>query len=72
MYVLVYLVHVIYVSSLQWCGVEFTPILTPAELLKTVVTHYLSTEKARAHFNYSPTRPNDLSDIIRGYTHYFE
>lgn len=48
-------------------GFRFTPLLTPAEVYKTGVTHYFSCEKAKLHFNYEPERPNDISDVVQYY-----
>ncbi|ODN00943.1 Short-chain dehydrogenase/reductase family 42E member 1, partial [Orchesella cincta] len=46
-------------------GLTFTPMLTPAEVYKTGVTHYFSCDKARMHFGYCPEQPNDISDAIQ-------
>jgi len=46
-------------------GLNFTPMLTPAEVYKTGVTHYFSCDKAKMHFGYSPVQPNDISDAIQ-------
>ena len=62
LHVLVYFVHFLY--SFVYRLFDFVPFLTPAELYKTGVTHYFSIEKARSTFDYNPTRPNDLSDVI--------
>merc|ERR1711973_131882 len=43
---------------------DFQPLLTRAEFFKSSITHYCSIEKARRDFDYVPTRPNDMSDII--------
>jgi len=46
-------------------SLTFTPMLTPAEVYKTGVTHYFSCQKARMHFGYYPENPNDISDAIQ-------
>jgi len=38
----------------------FTPFLTPAEVYKTGMTHYFSSEKAKKHLGYCPERPNEV------------
>ncbi|MCL4154044.1 UNVERIFIED_CONTAM: hypothetical protein GTU68_045094 [Idotea baltica] len=42
----------------------FTPFVTPAEAFKTSRTHYFHCQKARKSFQYNPTRPNDVSQIL--------
>ena len=43
---------------------DFQPLLSRAEFYKSSITHYCSIEKARQDFDYNPTRPNDMSDIL--------
>lgn len=41
--------------------------LSPAELLKTSVTHWFSIDKAKQHFGYAPEDVNDLSGVLHEY-----
>lgn len=63
MYVLVYLLQWLFRLLHRW--VSLTPLLTPAELFKTAVTHHFRIDKARQHFDYRPTMPNNLSNVVR-------
>ena len=47
-------------------NVDFTPILTHAELYKTSVTHHFSIAKAEKDFSYKPVR-YDVADIAKVY-----
>lgn len=62
---------VAYLQAFTYCLVHkffpFTPFVTPAEALKSGVTHYCSSQKAMDTFSYSPTRPNDLKQILEYY-----
>ena len=62
---------VAYLQAFTYCLVHkffpFTPLVTPAEAYKSAVTHYCTTEKAMKAFDYSPTRPNDLSQVVEYY-----
>lgn len=46
---------------------SFSPFVTPAEAYKSGVTHYFSCRKAMVAFGYSPTRPNDLKQMVEYY-----
>jgi nucleoside-diphosphate-sugar epimerase len=45
----------------------FIPLLTPAEIFKTAVTHYFSNDKAARLLEYQPTNPNDLTSVVQYY-----
>ena len=45
----------------------FIPLLTPAEVYKTGVTHYFSNSKAEKILGYEPTKPNDLTEVVQYY-----
>ena len=62
-YVFVYFLHLLHTVVHRWF--DFAPYLTIKELYKISVTHYFSIEKARRAFDYNPTRPNDLSQVIQ-------
>lgn len=63
---------VVYIIQFTHCvlsaihpSLSFPPMLTPAEVYKTAVTHYFSSEKAKKDFGYCPENPNDISDAIQ-------
>lgn len=62
---------VAYLQEFIYCLVHrffpFTPFVTPAEAYKSGVTHYCSCRKAMGAFDYSPTRPNDLKQVVEYY-----
>ncbi|MPC43711.1 Short-chain dehydrogenase/reductase family 42E member 1 [Portunus trituberculatus] len=62
---------VAYLQEFMYCLVHkflpFTPFVTPAEAYKSGVTHYCSCKKAMGAFDYSPTRPNDLKQVVEYY-----
>ena len=62
MFFLAFVLEFIY--KLVYKFFDFQPLLTRCEVYKSGVTHYFSIEKARRDFDYNPTRPNDLSEVI--------
>ncbi|XP_050392992.2 short-chain dehydrogenase/reductase family 42E member 1 [Patella vulgata] len=46
---------------------NFQPLLTRTEVYKTGVTHYFSIKKAQDELGYSPTKQNDLSEVVQLY-----
>ncbi|XP_063845832.1 short-chain dehydrogenase/reductase family 42E member 1-like isoform X2 [Scylla paramamosain] len=62
---------VAYLQEFVYCLVHrflpFTPFVTPAEAYKSGVTHYCSCRKATRAFDYFPTRPNDLKQVVEYY-----
>ena len=63
LYLLVWVVNFMY--GLVYKLIDYTPFLTLTELKKTSVTHHFSIEKARRDFGYEPSRPNDLSGVLK-------
>ncbi|XP_050709430.1 short-chain dehydrogenase/reductase family 42E member 1-like isoform X2 [Eriocheir sinensis] len=59
-----------YIQAVIYCLVHkffpFSPFVTPSEAYKSV-THYCSSRKAMEAFDYSPTRPNDLKQMVEYY-----
>lgn len=46
---------------------SFIPLLTTAEIFKTAITHYFSNTKAEIILDYKPTRPVDMTQIVKYY-----
>ena len=46
---------------------DFCPVIAPAEVYKSAVTHYFSNSKATRDFDYRPENPNDISQVCEYY-----
>ncbi|CAG7832827.1 unnamed protein product [Allacma fusca] len=51
-------------SYLSMTFPSLIPLLTPAEVYKTAITHYFTNDKATRLLGYQPTHPNDLTSVV--------